>query len=51
MGAYETLRPLKRGFDDFFGFLTGGHRYFPDEYVFNSVYELKNQGDAYRTKL
>ena len=51
MGAYETLRPLRRGFDDFFGFLTGGHRYFPDEYVFNSVYELKNQGDAYRTKL
>ena len=33
LGAHESLRPLKRGFDEFFGFLTGGHRYFPEEWT------------------
>lgn len=51
MGAHRTLRPLERGFDEFFGFLTGGHRYFPEEWTFNDLSEIKSQFDAYRTKL
>ena len=30
LGAHESLRLLNRGFDEFFGFLTGGHQYFPN---------------------
>ncbi len=31
LGTHSTLRPLARGFDEFFGFLSGGHDYFPGE--------------------
>ncbi|MBB4078048.1 arylsulfatase A-like enzyme [Lewinella aquimaris] len=51
LGAHRSQRPLVQGFDDFFGFLTGGHRYFPEEYVLQDEYEVKRQIDAYRTKL
>ena len=48
MGAHRTLRPLERGFDEFFGFLTGGHRYFPEEWTLNDLSEIKSQFDAYK---
>ncbi len=32
MGSHPSLRPQKRGFDEFFGFLTGAHHYFADEF-------------------
>jgi arylsulfatase A-like enzyme len=51
LGAHELLRPLKRGFDDFYGFLTGGHQYFPEEWVLQDEYEVKKQFEAYNTKL
>ena len=51
LGAHETLRPLKRGFDEFFGFLTGGHRYFPHEWDLEDETKVTSQGAAYRTKL
>ncbi len=51
MGAHESLHPLKRGFDDFYGFLSGGHRYFPEELTLNDPFEAKAQYDGYRTKL
>lgn len=51
LGAHESQRPLKRGFDDFFGFLSGGHQYFPDSLTLNDEFEVKKQFDAYRTKL
>ena len=51
LGAHESLRPLNRGFDEFFGFLTGGHRYFPEEWTLEDETKVKSQGDAYRTKL
>jgi len=51
LGAHESLRPLKRGFDDFYGFLSGGHQYFPDSLTLNNEYEVRKQYDAYRTKL
>lgn len=51
LGAHESLRPLKRGFDEFFGFLTGGHRYFPEEWTLEDISEVKTQFEAYNTKL
>ena len=51
MGAHESLHPLKRGFDDFYGFLSGGHRYFPEELTISDPFEAKTQFDGYRTKL
>lgn len=51
LGAHASQRPLKRGFDEFFGFLTGGHRYFPEEWDLNDISEVKSQYAAYRTKL
>lgn len=51
LGGHKELRPLKRGFDEFFGFLTGGHYYFPEDWVLNDLSELTNQYSAYKTKL
>ncbi|SFS68572.1 Arylsulfatase A [Zhouia amylolytica] len=51
LGGHKDLRPLKRGFDEFFGFLTGGHYYFPEDWVLNDLSELTNQYSAYKTKL
>lgn len=51
LGAHESLWPLNRGFDDFFGFLSGGHQYFPELWTLNDEYEVKAQFDAYKTKL
>ncbi|WP_282075799.1 sulfatase-like hydrolase/transferase [Maribacter aquivivus] len=33
LGAVADYHPNKRGFDDFYGFLGGGHKYFPKEYT------------------
>ncbi len=51
LGAHESQRPLSRGFDEFFGFLSGGHKYFPEQYTLNDISEVKSQFDAYDTKL
>lgn len=51
LGAHESLRPLNRGFDEFFGFLTGGHQYFPELWTLMDISEVKSQFDAYNTKL
>ncbi|MCG9972566.1 sulfatase-like hydrolase/transferase [Gramella sp. YB25] len=51
LGAHPDLHPLKRGFDDFYGFLSGGHDYFPELYTLNGVYDAKKQYDGYKTKL
>lgn len=51
LGAHESQRPLNRGFDEFFGFLSGGHKYFPEEYIRNDMSEVTSQFDAYNTKL
>lgn len=32
LGAVPGYHPNERGFDDFYGFLGGGHKYFPEEY-------------------
>lgn len=33
LGAVPKYHPNDRGFDDFYGFLAGGHRYFPEDYM------------------
>lgn len=49
MGAHISNHPLNRGFDEFFGHLGGGHRYFPEELTFNDSYKVDNEPDSYRT--
>lgn len=51
MGVHPTLRPNKRGFDEFYGFLSGGHRYFPEDFTLQDIEQSKSQYDAYNTKL
>ena len=51
LGAHESLHPLKRGFNDFYGFLGGGHQYFPENFTLQDPYEAKNENDSYRVKL
>lgn len=51
LGAHSDYRPLKRGFDHFFGFLGGGHQYFPRDLTIYSEDSVSNEGDSYRTKL
>lgn len=51
LGVHEQFRPWNRGFNHFFGFLGGGHRYFPNEYDITHQDSAKNEGQSYRTKL
>jgi arylsulfatase A-like enzyme len=51
MGTHEVHHPLNRGFDHFFGFLSGGHNYFPSQYTLNDLSEVNRKWDWYRTRL
>lgn len=51
LGSHPTQHPLARGFDEFVGFLTGGHQYFPDDLVLNDLSEVTRQWGWYRTRL
>lgn len=51
MGTHPTLRPRVRGFDEFYGFLEGGHRYFPEEVTMEDISDSKKPYDWYYTKL
>tara|TARA_B100002052_G_scaffold277927_1_gene283800 strand:+ start:332 stop:1741 length:1410 start_codon:yes stop_codon:yes gene_type:complete len=51
LGAHESLVPEKRGFDEFFGFLIGGHRYFPNDLTLNDLTEARRQMDGYITRI
>jgi len=51
LGAHKSLIPENRGFDEFFGFIIGGHRYFPNDLVLNDLKEARSQMDGYITKL
>ncbi|RPD93370.1 sulfatase [Aureibaculum marinum] len=41
LGATSKYHPNNRGFDDFYGFLGGGHKYFPEEYL--ATYEKQKK--------
>ncbi len=51
LGTYPGLHPQDRGFDEFYGFLTGGHNYFPENLTLEDLSEVKQQWAWYRTKL
>ena len=51
LGAHESLVPERRGFDEFFGFLIGGHRYFPGDLTINDLTEARRQMDGYVTRI
>lgn len=51
LGTHSALHPIKRGFDEFFGFLDGGHQYFPQNWTLNDITQTRNQNDGYKTKL
>lgn len=41
MGIDPQFHPNKRGFDDFYGFLGGGHEYFPAKYTATYARQIK----------
>lgn len=51
LGTHPDLHPRVRGFDEFFGFLSGGHEYFPEKLVLEDLSEVRNRWGWYRTKL
>jgi len=51
MGTHPTHHPLNRGFDEFYGFLSGGHDYFPESLTLEDLSEVTEQWGWYRTKL
>ena len=51
LGAHESLVPQRRGFDEFYGFIIGGHKYFPEDLTLNDLTEARSQWDGYLTKI
>ncbi len=51
LGTHSALHPTKRGFDEFFGFVDGGHQYFSQNWTLNDITETRTQNDGYKTKL
>jgi arylsulfatase A-like enzyme len=48
LGAHPELHPLKRGFNEFFGHLGGGARYFPEELTLKEASHAMDEGQSYR---
>ncbi|VGO20437.1 sulfatase-like hydrolase/transferase [Pontiella sulfatireligans] len=46
LGIDKPFHPNTRGFDDFYGFLGGGHMYFPEKYA--GIYERQNKAGVER---
>jgi arylsulfatase A-like enzyme len=51
LGTHPSQHPNKKEFDEFYGFLDGGHRYFPEQLTLKDATESRNQNDGYRTKI
>lgn len=51
MGTHPVHHPLNRGFDHFYGFLTGGHHYLPNKLTINDLTDVDKNKDWYRTRL
>ncbi|PWJ55555.1 arylsulfatase A-like enzyme [Dyadobacter jejuensis] len=45
LGYADQFHPNNRGFDDFYGFLGGGHNYFPEQ--FSPLYEKQAKAGVY----
>jgi arylsulfatase A-like enzyme len=48
LGAHPDLHPLKRGFNEFFGHLGGGARYFPEALILKEAGRAMDEGQSYR---
>src|SRR3546814_5367422 len=48
LGSHASLHPNRRGIDEFFGFLSGGHSYFTEEWTLNDEFGARSQYDGYR---
>lgn len=51
LGAHISNHPLNRGFNEFYGHLGGGHKYFPEALVIEDSYAAKNESESYTTWL
>lgn len=51
LGAHPDLHPLKRGFNEFFGHLGGGARYFPEEMTLKQASGTMDESDSYRLQI
>jgi len=51
LGTHPDEHPRDRGFDEFYGFLTGGHDYFPENLTLEDLSEVRERWSWYRTKL
>ncbi|WP_430814941.1 sulfatase-like hydrolase/transferase [Carboxylicivirga sp. RSCT41] len=51
MGTHPHFHPLERGFDYFYGFLSGGHNYFHDQLYLKDLSEVTKKWEWYRTKI
>ncbi|MFC4296335.1 sulfatase-like hydrolase/transferase [Novosphingobium tardum] len=51
LGTHPTLRPRVRGFDEFYGFIEGGHGYLPGQTKMDDISQSKVIYDWYYTKL
>ena len=49
LGAHPSNHPLNRGFDEFFGHLGGGHKYFPEDLTIRDSYKINNEWQSYHT--
>jgi arylsulfatase A-like enzyme len=49
LGAHISNHPLNRGFDEFYGHLGGGHRYFPEDLTITNSYNASNESESYLT--
>lgn len=51
LGAHERFHPLRRGFDEFFGLVGGGKRYFPELLTRVNTADARNEWDSYHTQI
>lgn len=52
LGAHiPTSHPMKRGFDEFYGHLGGGHVYFPEKLTIERSQDARDESESYRTWL
>ncbi|MFL2835858.1 MAG: sulfatase-like hydrolase/transferase [Coraliomargaritaceae bacterium] len=51
LGTHPKFHPLKRGFDYFYGFLSGGHNYMPEMLTVEDITKVSKRWQWYSTKL
>jgi arylsulfatase A-like enzyme len=48
LGVHPQFHPLARGFNEFYGHLGGGHRYFPDDLTIVEPTDARGEAESYR---